>query len=168
MLLEGLGERAPLKPGPRVWNEMLDGLRWYSGYRLGGALLPVNCAGPQYQKIDTDFIHRGKDCSELWVLGSIPASSDTVDSEGRQMKPVLYNVHKKIKKIPLLSFYYTNFSSILLSGHRSIVQYRCPTAQSRIRIKVGQKSGSIRTSKVGVLQCNWPYTIQFVHVRQCK
>ncbi len=32
------------------------------------------------------------------VLGSIPASSDTVESEGRQMKQLLNNVHKKKKK----------------------------------------------------------------------
>ncbi len=33
------------------------------------------------------------------VLGSIPASSDTVESEGRQIKPMLNKVHWK-KKIP--------------------------------------------------------------------
>jgi hypothetical protein len=32
------------------------------------------------------------------VLGSIPASSDTVESEGAAAEEVLNNVHKKIKK----------------------------------------------------------------------
>jgi hypothetical protein len=34
------------------------------------------------------------------VLSSIPASYDTVKSEGAADKAVLKNVHKKIKKIP--------------------------------------------------------------------
>ncbi len=34
------------------------------------------------------------------VLGSIPAPSDTVESEGRQMKAAFDNGHK-IKKLPL-------------------------------------------------------------------
>ncbi len=43
---------------------------------------------------------------EITVLGSIKASSDTVESEGRQMKPcwMLYIEEEKIKKIPLFIF----------------------------------------------------------------
>jgi hypothetical protein len=41
------------------------------------------------------------------VLGSIPASSDTVESEGLQMKQCRKKyIHKKIKKIPLLEMYH--------------------------------------------------------------
>ncbi len=34
------------------------------------------------------------------VLGSVPASSDTVESDGAAEEAVLNNVHKKIQKIP--------------------------------------------------------------------
>jgi hypothetical protein len=47
------------------------------------------------------------DAKVATVLGSFPASSDTVESEGRQMKQcwIMYIKIKKIKKIPpLLSF----------------------------------------------------------------
>jgi hypothetical protein len=33
-------------------------------------------------------------------MGSIPAPSHTVESEGREMRAVLNNVHKKIQKPP--------------------------------------------------------------------
>jgi len=42
------------------------------------------------------------------VLGSIPASSDTVESEGRKMKPCWISyIKEKIPKIPPLSIYYS-------------------------------------------------------------
>ncbi len=47
------------------------------------------------------------------VLGSIPASSDTVESEGRQMKQCRISYIKKIQKNPIL---FLNLSKILISG----------------------------------------------------
>jgi hypothetical protein len=59
-------------------------------------------------------------CRSRNCLGSIPASSDTEKSEGRQMKAVLNIVHKKILKNP----YFKECKVRKIARHLRIVSTR--------------------------------------------